>query len=287
MLIRKHFLPHTLQDIAATTFFLLAIPVTYWFEIWVVAPEVHSTNSYALYFTMILGTFLLFNIVSNVLATMMCDTSIRNEIMTPSENSVIGGTNTWHFCATCETLVPPRSWHCRTCRTCILKRDHHCIFTGSCIGHKNHRFFMGILFYLFVATVYSSVYNNYFIWGLHAEEFLSWTSLAKILFPMLMLIIDVSSKQYYLLIYLVNMVGMLFSGVLLYYHYNLIVKGAVVHEKANPQYNFGRKKNLEIVFGKRWRLAWIAPFINSPLPHDGIHWDSDGKKMQTETNKGR
>ena len=28
--------------------------------------------------------------------------------------------------------------------------------------------------------------------------------------------------------------------------------------------------NIETVFGKRWRVAWLSPFISSSLPSDGI-----------------
>ena len=32
----------------------------------------------------------------------------------------------WHFCATCEAVAPPRSWHCNVCNVCILKRWIFC-----------------------------------------------------------------------------------------------------------------------------------------------------------------
>ena len=32
--------------------------------------------------------------------------------------------------------------------------DHHCIFTNSCIGETNHRNFILLSFYIFLACVY-------------------------------------------------------------------------------------------------------------------------------------
>lgn len=134
MKLRSHPLPRTFSDLATTIFLLLAIPLTYWFELWVVIPALVSKYSifYALNF--FIGSFILFNVVANMMAVMIFNTSIIGERITrpPKANAML-----WKFCAICETVAPPRSWHCSTCRVCILKRDHHCMFTGRTFSFKH------------------------------------------------------------------------------------------------------------------------------------------------------
>lgn len=128
MKIRSRPLPTTWNDWATTLFLAAAIPLTYWFELWIVMPTLFSMTSSFYIFNFLLGTFILFNIVSNMMALMLCNTSIVGEHITrPPKASA----NLWKFCSACESVAPPRSWHCQTCRVCILKRDHHCMFTGK------------------------------------------------------------------------------------------------------------------------------------------------------------
>lgn len=128
MKIRAQPLPKTISDGATTLFLLLAIPLTYWFELWIVVPTVISTTSYFYLFNWVLGTFILFNVVSNMMAIMLCNTSIVGERIVRPDNA---SPSLWKFCSICESVTPPRSWHCSTCRVCIIKRDHHCMFTGK------------------------------------------------------------------------------------------------------------------------------------------------------------
>lgn len=128
MKIKKNFLPRTLSDIAATAFLFVVIPITYFFEMWVVIPTFSEFDTLAYWIHFAIGSFVLFNILSNMLAVMMCNTSIVGEtINAPARPN----RKLWKLCAVCETVTPPRSWHCNTCNVCILKRDHHCFFTGN------------------------------------------------------------------------------------------------------------------------------------------------------------
>lgn len=128
MRVRKFILPRSLSDIGTTLFLAAAVPITFWFELFVVLPEFMATDSVAYFANFILGTFILFNIGSNMMAVMMCNTSILGERITRPANA---NQKLWKLCATCEAIAPPRSWHCGTCNVCILKRDHHCMFTGK------------------------------------------------------------------------------------------------------------------------------------------------------------
>lgn len=210
----------------------------------------------------------------------MCITKnlIPDEVLDPpADTDDLEG---WRFCSTCECFAPPRSWHCVTCKTCILKRDHHCMFTGCCIGHRNHRYFMMLLIYLVIGTTYTTAYNSVYIWWFRYNDFVNFTTILKLICPMLMFTLDTSAINLFLLIYMLNIIGFLQSVVLLVYHWKIISHGAVVYERKAPRYNLGWKRNLEMVFGKRWYLVWLSPFISSELPSDGIHWEQVLKESE-------
>lgn len=274
MLIRKSILPRTPTDIGSSLFLLLCIPLIYLFELSVVLPVFYDSNTFIFYFHAVMGTFVLINIITNQFALILCDTSIKGKQLTPPAGNETH-LKLWRMCAVCETITPPRSWHCSTCRTCILKRDHHCVFTGCCVGHLNHRYFMMLVFYLCVGTAYASAFNNYFIFVVHADRFLELYTILKIAFPFIMIAFEPSVNQLYLTGYLINMIGMLFTGFLLAYHVQNLRTGSLVHDRSSPAfYNLGLRRNIEMVFGKRWYLTWLSPFVHSELPHDGIHWET-------------
>lgn len=273
MIFRRKILPKTLGDFCSMTFILAIVPLLYWFELWVVLPALYKQNSLPYFLHFAFGNFIMLNIVGNFTYAVLCDTSTRRDIMPISAANTKEG---WRLCATCETLAPPRSWHCPTCNVCVLKRDHHCIFTGCCIGHYNHRYFMMFLFYLFVATTYAFCYNNFFVWDRIHFEFPM--SIVKIIFPLAIFVFgfDGSMDQFYLLLYIVSVVGMLYTGVLCIYHFRLVLKGCVANEsnKKIYTYNLGWKQNIKEVFGERWYLTWLVPYIRSQLPHNGVVWDT-------------
>ncbi len=281
MKVRKSILPHGLTDIGSTLFLGTCIPGIYIYEIFVVLPAIFEPGTWPYILHIILGTFLLFNVATNKIAMMMRDTSIKGEVMSPSSsNEAIE--KLWKMCAVCETLTPPRTWHCSTCNTCILRRDHHCAFTGCCVGHTNQRYFLMLLGYLFVSTFYASLYNNYFIWIIHGDKFLKTATIFKLAFPLFTIAWDQSIETCYLAGYLVNMVGVFFIGFLLIYHMRNVLRGTLTHEKTLA-YDLGYVRNIEMVFGVRWYLTWISPFVRSDLPHDGIHWET----VLEETSKNR
>lgn len=86
-----------------------------------------------------------------------------------------------------------------------------------------------------------------------------------------MLMFNASVYQYYLLMYILNMIGAVFTGFLLIYHLRNVWQGVLTHESLR-QFDLGPIENIRMVFGKRWHLAWISPFITSELPFDGIDW---------------
>lgn len=268
VILRKSLAPKCLQDAAVTGFVLVITPVMYYFELFIVLPTFFGLWSCWHIFHFICGTFILCNICANLVAIMMVDTSINGRIL-PTKLEA-----DWRFCATCESIAPPRSWHCNICDTCIIKRDHHCVFTSCCIGHHNQRYFVAFVFYMFIATMYANYFNLFFI--IELVEFNSWKVILKIFFPLVAIMLDYSLKHLYLFLFLITGIGSIFTGTLLIYHMNMIIRGVVTHERAekHSKYDLGWRKNLELALGDKWHLILLMPFVESKLLHDGIYWDT-------------
>jgi palmitoyltransferase len=67
------------------------------------------------------------------------------------------------YCLICNAFKPERSHHCSICNVCILNMDHHCPWVHNCIGFYNRKYFMQLLFYLFILLIYFDSTSFYFI----------------------------------------------------------------------------------------------------------------------------
>lgn len=132
---------------------------------------------------------------------------------------------------------------------------------------------MSLVLHIFLGTTYASVLNSIFIWFIHGDEFRSTITFIKIIFPLAMFLFESSTMQYYLLMYLLNLIGSIFTGFLLYFHLKNLWRGCVTHEVIQ-QFDLGPMDNIRMVLGKRWYLTWISPFLHSELPFDGIDWQT-------------
>lgn len=95
-----------------------------------------------------------------------------------------------------------------------------------------------------------------------------------------MLMFNQTVYQYYLLMYLLNVIGAVFTGFLLFYHLRNVWYGQLTHESLR-QFDLGPLQNVRMVFGGRWYLIWVSPFVRSDLPFDGIDW----QKIYEKTTK--
>lgn len=251
---------------------LVLIPAYLYFELCIVLPAVEEQWSLAFFVHIGCASFLLMNIVGNMIYGIFTNTTIKGR------NLEVYNKDNWSLCVVCECLRPPRSWHCNTCDICILKRDHHCTFFTCCVGYYNHRYFMLFTLYMFIAMVYSLYYNIKFISMIFTFNYFL---VVKFVFPLVSFMFDRDEGVYILLI-VVNVVVACFSGFLFLYHLNNILRGRVVYESNTYTndfiYNMGWKLNLVEVFGNRWYLTWISPFINSKLPGNGIEWPTETKR---------
>jgi len=275
--------PRQVSDIGAFIFVCAMIPATYMYEASLVIPSLYREAYSSVILHNTVGFFLLFNLVGNFIGLWLTDTSTRFVVLP----SVIKNSR-WKFCASCESVTPPRSWHCNICDICILKREHHCMFVGYCVGHRNHRYFCLFLFYMWISVIYCSYFNTAFLLPQLSEA--SWGQILKFIFPMVMLIsgLDASWLQVYIFFWSVHFAALLLTTVLLAYHINLVIKGRTTYENNNSLglYNLGWKQNLLEVLGKNWRKALIWPMVNSALPHNGIDWDTS-ETWQLEGPKNR
>lgn len=66
--------------------------------------------------------------------------------------------------------------------------------------------------------------------------------------------------------------GALLCGAGLLFHGMLLLRGQTTWEWARGQhfYDLGPYHNLQAALGPRWILVWLWPFLASPLPGDGI-----------------
>lgn len=246
----------------------ILIPAFFYFELCVVLPAVVEEWTTFYFIHLFFAHFLLLNIIGNLIYGMFTNTSISNI------NLYIYNKSDWTFCCNCKCYRPPRAWHCSTCDICILKRDHHCTFLACCVGYYNHRYFILFTFYIFVSMLYSFYFNVQFV-----SEFITWNHgliLLKFIFPLASFVIDFSNETLYVFLVVINFLVALFTGFLFFYHFNNLLKGRIVYEKNSENkdcvYDKGWKLNIIEVFGTRWYIAWILPFINSPMPGNGVDW---------------
>lgn len=215
--------------------------------------------------------------MSNLLAVMFVDTSIFSVDVSKEK------TESWSFCHTCRLPIPPRCWHCDSCNQCILKRDHHCTFSGCCIGYANHRFFIMFLTYFFIACVYALYFNLFYIL---TRITLNYNVIFQIFFPIMLLLLglDKALSHIYVILLVLNIVGVLISGLLLRFHMNLVFRGSVSYENNRyiTKYDCGVRQNIRNIFGERWYLTWISPFVQSSLNIDGVHWDVETNIRKTK-----
>ncbi|KAI5633965.1 DHHC palmitoyltransferase domain-containing protein [Phthorimaea operculella] len=268
--VKNELLRRMLRHAFYITIVVVLIPAFFYFELCVVAPPLSlSSTELLVHYTN--AAFFLMNIIGNIIYGMFTDTSIKGRLLNNKNYE------SWDFCSVCECYRPPRAWHCNTCNICILKRDHHCPYFATCVGYYNFRYFLMFCMHTFIVMLYCFCYNIRFI-----ALFLSWDNgliILKFIFPFIGLIISSVSESLVMFLLFVNSLVVCFTGFLFFYHLTNVLNGRtepeVKESNRKKNYDKGWKLNLVEVLGKRWYLTWVSPFIQSPLPGNGIDWDID------------
>ncbi|XP_053133630.1 probable palmitoyltransferase ZDHHC24 isoform X1 [Hemicordylus capensis] len=185
----------------------------------------------------------------------------------------------WDYCYSCQSHVPPRCGHCYSCNVCVLRRDHHCTLLGQCLGHRNYRYFLCLLLYGSAALLYGCLLNVGVVVSLLQEASRAQMILLLIV-PWLMLLTGQVGITPFIYAFVTDvcLVGFLFCMGFLLFHSLLALRGQTTKEwfEESRQYDLGWQGNLREVLGERWPLAWLLPFVASPLPGDGISFRTKG-----------
>ncbi|KAH8355548.1 hypothetical protein KR200_004508 [Drosophila serrata] len=241
----------------------------YIYDVFYVVPQLHGFFGQTINF--LIATWIVYNIIGNLWACCRTKSSVntlRPELLQP----VKGDEYLWRYCDKCDKLMPPRVWHCKICKCCILKRDHHCSFTANCIGHNNQRYFIALNFHLTLGAGQAQIYN--FIMALkHGFNRENWL---PIFFDEAFATDDSDILFSYLMrtIFYINLMCFVFPLLVLSWQILLVVNNAVSADSTDRTYDLGIGRNFSQVLGNRRFLTLLSPMIESPLPHEGVHWQS-------------
>lgn len=217
----------------------------------------------------ILSTYCFINIAGNMMMSILTDTSLKN-----LKISLKGKRD---FCEHCDKYRPACAWHCKTCNVCILKRDHHCFIFNRCVGLKNRRYFIMYLAHLFVAMIYSTYYSLVFIYAKFQHDGIVLSAF-RLVNPFIRYMVSEpwGIRDLYVIFIFMNSGFIIWSGGLLYFHFNNMLMGVTARESCSLSLSVVRskwKEHLMSVFGVKWYLAIFWPFVKSPLVIDGTMLD--------------
>ncbi|XP_063621737.1 probable palmitoyltransferase ZDHHC24 [Cydia splendana] len=243
-------------------FITFATPIFFIYQMTVIRPkllEIFNVGFTRHCFHVLLSTYCFINVLGNLLLSIFTDSRLK----------ACNGEG--RYCEQCKKIRPADSWHCATCNACILGRDHHCFFLSCCIGRYNLRYFICFLSHIVTSIAYSTYYD-YFVLVSEFEfaSFLEVTlSAVRILLPIYPLINPLEMmKNLYALFWYSNVFILAFCFGLLCYHMSNALKGIISFENkiGKVPLNSHWKANMIYVFGTRWYLALLWPFVCSPLP---------------------
>ena len=264
----KSYLPKTGSDWFAMVFMVIMVHVIPLFELIIILPYIdsHARGTWWIHF--LVGIFIYVNVMVSFVKTIITDTTSGNlvlpSILKPG----------WRFCSVCEANSPPRSLHCYFCNQCILKRDHHCMFTGNCIGHSNQRYFITMIFYVFVGAVYCNFLNIDYTWELLGD--MTIKSLFTMIMPIFAYMLGLTPSYTFGVAFISStcVLGLFLMGALLTYHLINAYNGQITHERSHRvrEYNLGWKENFRHIMGDKWYIAWLSPIIESNLPGNGVEF---------------
>ena len=178
------------------------------------------------------------------------------------------------YCLICNAFKPERSHHCSVCNICVLNMDHHCPWVDNCIGFYNRKFFMQLLLFVVLLTIYVDISEFYFIVNLTITLFKQHIKYSQIARTMLVIFA-------YLAIFIFSIIITNFFK----FHIGLVLKNSTTiesldqeHQKDFQKFNLSPRENWEQVFGCDSLLSFI------PFPTKRGRPDGDGLSWRTNEN---
>jgi len=190
-------------------------------------------------------------------------------------------TESVRYCLYCKAFKPDRCHHCKHCNRCILKMDHHCPWVGNCIGYHNYKFFVLMIFYGFLNSLYFTyIYKDVIRFLILEEKIINLKLIIFLGLYMFMIIIMLS-----LFIFLVFHLWITMKNYSTYEYITKVIRtynnsdDTVNEEKLNSRYNIDTWANFTQVFGTNIFL-WFIPISS----HSNKNFWENGLNYKVNNN---
>jgi len=170
------------------------------------------------------------------------------------------------YCKMCNVWKPDRSHHCSICNRCILNMDHHCPWINNCVGFYNRKFFMQLLFYVYL-SVLIVVTTSVPIFYSHAVQVIDNPSVLDWTYPIM-------TTAYLLAVMLLcTLTNFIKFHVKLVLDNYTTIENLEREEGAKSKFDIGKRRNWEQVFGSNQYLWWLPWHTQASRPiGDGARW---------------
>ena len=223
-------------------------------------------------FYLILTLLTIFHILVLLLLTSFISTMLTNPGEIPLYWGFYIGDDDYkrkRYCLICNAFKPERSHHCSVCNKCVLNMDHHCPWVDNCIGFYNRKFFMQLLFFVVILTIYVDITEIYFVIDMSIKLFKQHVKYSEII-----------HFGFVIICYIAILVFTFIISMFLKFHLKLVLNNSTTiesldqeHKIENTKFNIGKRQNWEQVFGTE-PLLWFFPLpTKSGRPEgDGLTW---------------
>ena len=173
------------------------------------------------------------------------------------------------YCLICNAFKPERSHHCSVCNKCVLNMDHHCPWVDNCIGFYNRKFFMQLLIFVVILTIYVDISEAYFVIDMSLKLFKEYVKYSEI-----------AHLGFVIISYVAILVFSVIIAIFLKFHLKLVLENSTTiesldteHKNDNAKFNIGPRQNWEQVFGSEPWLWFFPISTKSGRPDgDGLSW---------------